>query len=93
MGKSKHLFLEEDATIGYVHVRNEWTDLSGESHSTAKKSCYLGTVYASYSTNKHSNREREDDAEATKNTGRDTDVKRATNPCACPSLSALLLTI
>lgn len=44
IGKSMQLFLEEDACMrmcARVYVRNEWTDLSGEAHSTAKKNLQL----------------------------------------------------
>lgn len=64
------LFLEEDACMrmcARVYVRTEWTDLSGGLYSTAKKKfCNQDTVYASYSANTHSSREKEEDTEAKK---------------------------
>lgn len=46
IGKSMLLFLEEDACMcALVYVRNEWTDLSGEPHSTAKKKSATKTLF------------------------------------------------
>lgn len=48
IGKSMLLFLEEDACMrmcARVYVRNEWTDLSGEPHSTAKKKSATKTLF------------------------------------------------